>query len=126
MKMKIKALLAGLALCVATSAFAADKPTLKDGVDAKAKEAIEAAMAANKAAKDADVEWIWARPVGGIWKKTRGLMSSTRILEQAIERANEGDNEAAITMANYIENAAKQGLDQAKKAKNAGPALYGM
>lgn len=124
--MKIKTLLAGLALCVATSAFAADKPTLKDGVDAGAKAAIEAAIAANKAAKDADVEWIWANPVGGIWKKTRGLMSSTRILEQAIELANDGKNEAAIKAANYIENAAKNGLEQAKKAKNAGPAMYGM
>ena len=126
MKLKIKALLAGMALCVTTSAFAADKPTLKEGVDAGAKTAIEAAMAANKAAKAADVEWIWARPVGGIWKKTRGLMSSTRILEQAIELANDGKNDEAIKAANYIANAAKNGIMQAEKAKKAGPALYGM
>ncbi len=124
--MKLKVFLAGLALCMSTSTFAADAPTLKEGVDAGVKTAIESALAANKAAQEADVEWIWANPVDDIWEKTRGLMSSSRILEQAIELANDGKNEAAIRAANYIENAAKQGLEQAKLIPKAGPAQYGL
>lgn len=124
--MKLKVFLAGLALCMSTSAFAADAPTLKEGVDASVKTAIEAALEANKAAKEADVEWIWANPVADIWEKTRGLMTSSRILEQAIELANDGKNDAAIKAANYIENAAKQGLEQAKLVSKAGPAQYGL
>ncbi|CAA6803184.1 MAG: Unknown protein [uncultured Thiotrichaceae bacterium] len=124
--MKLKVFLAGLTLCMSTSAFAADAPTLKEGVDAAVKTAIESALAANKAAKEADVEWIWANPVDNIWEKTRGLMSSTRVLEQAIEMANDGKNDEAIRAANYIENAAKQGLEQAKLIPKASPAQYGL
>jgi len=124
--MKLKIFLAGLALCISTTAIAADKPTLNDGVDAGVKTAIESALAANKLAKEAGVEWIWAAPVGGIWEKTRGLMRSTNILDQAIEMANDGKNEAAIKAANYIENAAKQGLEQSKIMPKAGPAQYGL
>lgn len=124
--MKLKVFLAGLTLCMSTSAFAADAPTLKDDVDAGAKTAIEAALAANKAVKEAGAEWIWADPVGGIWEKTSGLMDNTEILEQAIELANDGKNEAAIKAANYIENAAKKGLEQAALMPKAGPAQYGL
>lgn len=124
--MKLKVFLAGLAVCMSATAFAADAPALNADVDAGVKTAIESALEANKAAKAAGVEWLWANPVGGIWEKTRGLMSSTRILEQAIELANDGKNEAAIKAANYIENAAKQGLEQATIMKDAGPAKYGL
>ncbi|MGB0846798.1 MAG: hypothetical protein ACPGSM_08730 [Thiolinea sp.] len=122
--MKIKALLAGLALCVATSAFAADKPTLKDGVDAGVKAAIESAMEANKAAKAAKAEWLWAKPVRKMWGK--GKKTSSKVLQDAINLANEGKNDEAKALAAYIENAAKQGVMQAEKMKKAGPAQYGM
>nr|CAA6817698.1 MAG: Unknown protein [uncultured Thiotrichaceae bacterium] len=124
--MKLKIFLAGLALCMSTTAFAKEKPTLNDDVDAGVKTAVESAIAANKSAKAADVEWIWANPVGDIWEKTRGLMSSTNILDQTIEMANAGKNEAAIKAANYIENAAKQGLEQSKLIPKASPAQYGL
>ena len=124
MKMKIKALLAGLALCVATSAFAADKPTLKDDVDAGVKAAIEAAVEANKAAKAADAEWLWARPERKMWKGSR--QTSSKVINQAIEMANDGKNDKAKALAEFVTNAAKQGLMQAEKAKKAGPAQYGM
>lgn len=124
--MKLKVFLAGLGLCMSTSAFAADAPTLKDDADAGAKTAIEAALEANKAVKEAGAEWIWADPVNGIWEKTSGLMDNTEILEQAIELANDGKNDAAIKAANYVENAAKQGLEQAALMPKASPAQYGL
>ena len=124
MKIKMKALLASLALCVATSAFAADKPTLNDNVDAGVKAAIVAAMDANKAAKAAGVEWIWARPVRKMWKGKK--KTASKVLYQAIEMANEGKNDKAKMLAEYVENSAKQGVMQAEKAKNAGPAMYGI
>ena len=122
--MKFKALLAGLTLCVATSAFAADKPTLKEGVDTEVKAAIEAAQEANKAAKAAGVEWLWAKPVGKMWKGKK--QTNTKIISQAIEMANEGKNDEAKKLATYVANASKQGVMQAEKAKKAGPANYGM
>ncbi len=122
--MKIHLLFAGLALCIATSAIAADKPTLQDGVDAGAKAAIESALAANKAAKAAKVEWLWAKPVRKMWKGNK--KTATKVLEQAIEMANDGKHEDAKKLAAYVENAAKQGVMQADRAAKAGPALYGM
>lgn len=124
--MKLKVFLSSVALCLSSTTFAADAPTLKADVDPAVKTAIEAALSANKAAKAVDAEWIWASPVGEIWEKTSGLMSSTKILNQAIEMANDGKNEAAIKAANYIENAAKQGVEQAEVAKKASPAQYGL
>lgn len=103
--MKIKALFAATALVFATSAFAADKPTLKDGVDADVKAAIEAAQASNKAANE----------VGFGWR------DSKKQLEGAIKAANDGDNKKATKLANQVKLAGEMGLKQAEKAKTAGP-----
>ncbi len=117
--MKLKALLAGLALCVATTVFAEDKPkpTLNEGVDAAAKTAIEAAQAVNKQAKEANVEWVWAEPQRGLWEGA--LMNNSDIIEQAIVKANEGKNEEAIKAAEFVKMAAEAGLKQAEVAKTA-------
>lgn len=122
--MQFKTLLAGLILCITSTVFAADKPILKDSVDAEVKTAIEAAQAANQAAKIAGVEWVWAKPVRKMWTGKR--QTSTKIIRQAIEMANDGQNADAKKLAAYIENAAKQGLLQAERAKKAGPANYGI
>lgn len=123
--MKLKVFLAGLVLSLSTSVFAA-KITFNDNVDAETKTAIESAIALNEKVKAAGFEWIWANPTGNLWEKTSSLMTSSKILDQAIEMANAGNKEAAIKAAKYIENAAKQGLKQAELAPTAGPADYGL
>lgn len=123
--MKLKVFLATLVLCAANTAFAADLG-LKDSVDPKAKEAIEAAFEMNSKAQEVGFEWIWAFPQEGIWTKTKALMSSTSVLAQAVELANEGKTEEAITAANYIKGSAEEGLKQAELAPKAGPADYGL
>jgi hypothetical protein len=126
-QMKLKVFLAALTLCAANTAFAADVDLgLKDSVDPKAKEAIEAAYEMNKKAQDAGAEWIWAFAQEGIWEQTSELMSSTSVLIQAIEMANEGKTDAAIQAANYIKESAESGLKQAELAPKAGPADYGL
>lgn len=121
--MKLKVFLAGLALSLSTTVFASE---LVSEVNAETRAAIESAMAVNKKAKAAGYEWIWANPTGDMWEKTSGLMTSSKILNQAIEMANAGKDKAAVKVAKYIENAAKQGLEQAELAPKAGPAAYGL
>ncbi|MEZ5448880.1 MAG: hypothetical protein R3E95_21830 [Thiolinea sp.] len=122
--MKIKALLAILALSATTTAFAADAPTLKDDVDADTKAAIEAAIAANEAAQGVHFEWIWARPVHDMWSGK--LQDNGEILTQAITMANEGKTEEAKKAAAFVEMAAQQGLKQSTLMDKAGPELYGL
>ncbi|MGB5598798.1 MAG: hypothetical protein WBM66_08785 [Thiothrix litoralis] len=86
-----------------------DKVELKAKVDADVKAAIEAAQAANDAAKKAGFEWFW-----------KNQPASTH-LEDAIKAANDGKNEDAMKIAKAVETAGKQGLEQAEKAKTAGP-----
>lgn len=123
--MKLKVFLAALTLCMSGTVFAVDLG-LKDDADPKAREAIEAAYEMNKKAQDAGFEWIWANPIEGVWTKSTRLMSSTSVLVQAIELANEGKTEASITAANYIKASAEAGLKQAEIAPKAGPADYGL
>lgn len=122
--MKIKTLFAAMTLCVATSASAGDAPTLKDGVDAGVKAAIEAAQAANKEAKGMDVEWWWLNPVNELWSGSK--QTNSHIIDQAITLANEGKNDEAKKAADFIATSAKSAVEQAQSAKNAGPARYGM
>ncbi|MEZ5537498.1 MAG: hypothetical protein R3F02_17990 [Thiolinea sp.] len=121
--MKLKLFLAGVALCFSTTAFAAE---LNSDVSEDVKNAIVAAAEANGKAKEAGVEWIWAFAQEGIWEQTKELMSSTDVLAQAIDMANEGKNEAAIKAANYIKDVAALGMKQAEIAPKAGPADYGL
>ncbi|EIJ32766.1 hypothetical protein [Thiothrix nivea] len=102
--MKLKTLFTALALSIATSAFAADKATLKDGVDAEVKAAIEAAQKANS-----DV------PTGFAWR------DSGKQLEDAIKAANGGDNDKAKNLAAEVKTAAENGVKQAEAGKSAGP-----
>lgn len=122
--MKIKAFFAATMFCVATSAFAGDAPSFKEGVDADAKAAVETAIEANKAASKAKGEWFWAKPVRKMW--TGSKMTNGKILDQAIEMVNEGKNDEAKAVASFIEMAVTQSQEQAKLAPKAGPALYGM
>ena len=123
--MNLKTLFAALALSLmATVTIAADdkkaddaKPAeakaeakieLSADADAEVKAAIEAADAANTAAKKAGFEWFWKdKP-------------ASKHLEDAIKAANDGKKEDAMKMAKTIENAGKQGQEQAEKAKTAG------
>lgn len=126
--MNFKALLAALALSLMASvAFAAEekkaeakadaKPAeakadaveLKADVDADVKAAIEAAKTANDAAKKAKFEWFW------------GGKPASKHLEDAIKAANDGKKEDAMKIAKAVENAGKQGQEQAEKSKTAGP-----
>lgn len=92
------------------AAPAADKVELKADADAEVKAAIEAATAANDAAKKAGFEWFWKdKP-------------ASEHLQDAIKAANEGKKEDAIKLAKAVELAGKQGVEQAEKAKTAGPA----
>jgi hypothetical protein len=86
-----------------------EKVELKADADAEVKTAIEAATAANSAAKKAGFEWYWKdKP-------------ASKHLEDAIIAANDGKKEDALKLAKTIENAGKQGQEQAEKAKTAGP-----
>ena len=86
-----------------------EKVELKADADADVKTAIEAAETANSAAKKAGFEWFWKdKP-------------ASKHLEDAIKAANEGKKEDALKLAKTIEAAGKQGLEQAEKAKTAGP-----
>ena len=123
--MNLKTLFAALALSLmATVAIAADdkkaddakpaeakaeaKVELSADADAEVKAAIEAADAANAAAKKAGFEWFWKdKP-------------ASKHLEDAIKAANDGKKEDAMKLAKTIENAGKQGQEQAEKAKTAG------
>ncbi len=122
--MNLKALFAAVVLSMmATTAIAADakkaaeeKPAKEDKVELKAsvpadvKAAIEAATTANAAAKKAGFEWHWEDE------------NASKHLESAIKAANAGKTEDAMKIAKAVENAGKQGLEQAEKAKTAGPA----
>lgn len=92
------------------AAPAADKVELKADADADAKAAIAAATAANDAAKKAGFEWFWKDK------------SASEHIQDAIKAANEGKKEDAIKLAKTVEAAGKQGIEQAEKAKTAGPA----
>lgn len=121
--MKLKALFAAVTLSLMTSiAFAGSHggdATLKDDVDAEVKAAIESALAANEKAVEANFEWLWASPVRGMWKGSK--QTNSKILVQAIEMANNGENDKAKSLAAFIETAANEGLKQAELSKNAGP-----
>lgn len=85
-----------------------EKVELSADADAEVKAAIEAADAANAAAKKAGFEWFWKdKP-------------ASKHLEDAIKAANDGKKEDAMKLAKTIENAGKQGQEQAEKAKTAG------
>ena len=97
----------------AEAAKAEEKVTLKADADADVKAAIDAAQAANDAAKKAGFEWNW------------GGKSASKQLEDAIKAANAGKKEDALKIAKAVETAGKQGQEQAEKAKTAGPAAAG-
>jgi hypothetical protein len=85
-----------------------EKVALNGDVDAAVKTAIESAQTANDAAKKAGFEWYWKdKP-------------ASKHLEDAIIAANDGKTEDALKLAKAIENAGKQGQEQAEKAKTAG------
>ncbi len=85
-----------------------EKIALSGDVDAAVKTAIESAQTANDAAKKAGFEWYWKdKP-------------ASKHLEDAITAANDGKTEDALKLAKAIENAGKQGQEQAEKAKTAG------
>lgn len=86
-----------------------DKVELKAKVDADVKAAIEAAGTANTAAKKAGFEWYWDDA------------TASEHLDAAIKAANDGKKDDAMKIAKAIEIAGTQGLEQAEKAKNAGP-----
>lgn len=86
-----------------------EKVELKADADAEIKAAIEAAQAATTAAKKSGFEWYWKDK------------SASQHIEEAITAANEGNKEEALKLAKTIENAGKQGQEQAEKAKTAGP-----
>lgn len=117
--MKLKLLLAASLLTFASSSFAKDAPTLNDTVKAEVKSAIEAAQASAKALKAAKVEWFWAKGknIGVKGKK----VTHSKLVNQAIELANDGKNEDALKIATYIETTAKAAMKQAELAKNAAP-----
>lgn len=92
---------------------AEEKVALKADADADVKAAIDAAQTANDAAKKAGFEWFMSgKPAG-------------KLLEDAIKAANDGKKEDALKIAKAVENAGKQGQEQAEKAKTAGPAAAG-
>jgi hypothetical protein len=125
--MKLNVLFISLALSFAvTGAFAADhkkvaeakpvaaaakddKVALKDNADPEVKAAIEAADKANSAAKKAGFEW---------FMKDKSMSEH---LQDAIKASNDGDKETALKLAKKVEAAGTAGLDQAEKAKTAGP-----
>ncbi len=117
--MKLKTLLLAMSVSFAVSTHAAEKPVLKEGIDAEVKAVIEAAQAANKAATEANTQWVWADPVDGLWEGT--LRFNSEILDQAIVMANEGKLAEAKKTAAFIEMAATNGVKQAELAKSAGP-----
>ena len=123
--MNLKALFAAVVLSMmATTAIAADakkaaeekpaktedKVELKADVPADVKAAIEAATTANAAAKKAGFEWHWKD------------QNASKHLDDAIKAANDGKTDDAMKIAKAVENAGKQGVEQAEKAKTAGPA----
>lgn len=88
-----------------------DKAVLNADADAEVKAAIEAAEAANSAAKKAGFEWFWKdKP-------------ASDHLQDAIKAANEGKKEDALKLAKAIETAGKQGQEQAEAAKKVAPRL---
>jgi colicin import membrane protein len=88
-----------------------DKAVLNADADAEVKAAIEAAEAANSAAKKAGFEWFWKdKP-------------ASAHLEDAIKAANEGKKEDALKLAKAIETAGKQGQEQAEAAKKVAPRI---
>ena len=122
--MNVKTLAVAAILSWSANTIAGDAPTLNDGVDAEVKAAVESAITANKAAKEVNAEWVWADPINEMW--TGSLQDNSKILDQVIEMANAGKNEEAKKTAVFIEMSAKAGVEQAAKAKAAGPALYGL
>jgi hypothetical protein len=86
-----------------------DKAVLKADAAPEVKAAIEAADKADSAAKKAGFEWF-------VKDKT---MSD--YLQDAIKASNDGDKETALKLAKKVEAAGTAGLDQAEKAKTAGP-----
>lgn len=112
--MKITALLTSLALSLMVSgAFAEEKAAaeLKADADAEVKAAIEAAHAANEVASKAGFEWFWDEK------------SASEHLQDAINAANEDDNEKALKLAKAVENAGNRAQEQAEMAKNVEPRI---
>ena len=89
----------------------AKQATLNDSVAADLKSAIEAADKANKAAAKAGFDWFWDEKSGA------------EHLQEAIKLANAGEDKKAMQLAKLVELAGKQGLEQAAKAKKAGPSF---
>lgn len=88
-----------------------DKVALNADADAEVKAAIEAADAANSAAKKAGFEWFWKdKP-------------ASDHLQDAIKAANDGKKEDAMKLAKAIETAGKQGQEQAAAAKTVAPRI---
>ncbi len=100
-----------LIVALVSVALAEDKPalTLNDSVNSDLKKAIEAADTATKAAVKAGFEWFWEDK------------SASEHVQEAIKLANEGETDKALKIAKLVELAGKQGLEQAKKSKKAGP-----
>ena len=86
-----------------------DKVELKAKVEADVKAAIEAAGTASTAGKKAGFEWYWDDA------------TASEHLDAAIKAANDGKKDDAMKIAKAVEIAGTQGLEQAEKAKNAGP-----
>lgn len=108
--MKFKALLAGLALAVATSGVVAkdkgkEELKLNDKVDKEVKTAIEEATAEHKAAVK----------VGFGWR------DSGKQLKEAIKAANDGEDDKAKKLAAAVKLAGERGQEQAKLAEDAAP-----
>lgn len=94
------------------SAQATDgKPTLNADVDAELKTLIEAAAAANDAAKKAGFEWYWAN------------QPASDHLNDAIKAANAGDKEKAMKIAKLVKLAGERGQEQAEAAKTVKPRI---
>lgn len=90
---------------------AEEKVELKADADPEVKAAIEAADAANAAAKKAGFEWYMDGK------------TMSQHLEGAIKAANEGDKEKALKIAKKVEQSGKAGQDQAEVAKKAAPRI---